>query len=71
MGNSFPSKEPSAVKIGLQTVFANRAIVFKNSDGSRGEFHNREVKQFLDSAGVKRFSTYNEETKASVFEAFQ
>ena len=67
-----PSKQPSAVKSGLQTLFSRMdQLPSKIQTDHGGEFHNREIKQFLDSVGVKHFSTFNEETKASVAERFQ
>ena len=57
------------MKIGLQELFARMEQLPVRIQSDRGgEFHNREVKQYLESKGIKLFSTFNEETKAAVVE---
>ena len=64
-----PSNKTSSVKIGLQELFARMEQLPARIQTDRGgEFHNREVKQYLESKGIKLFSTFNGETKPAVVE---
>ena len=57
------------MKIGLQELFAPMEQLPSRIQTDRGgQSHNREVKQYLESKGIKLFSTFDEETKAAVVE---
>ena len=66
---SFPTKQTFSVEIRLQELFARmKQLPVRIRTGRACDFHNREVKQYLESEGINRFSTFNQETKAAVFE---
>ena len=66
---SLSTNQPSSVKIGLQELFARmKQLPARIQTDRGGEFHNREVKQYLESKGIKLFSTFNGETKPAVVE---
>ena len=63
------NKSATSVSKALNGLFTDVQPLFLQTD--RGlEFYNRSVRGVLDRYGIQHFSTYNEETKASIVERF-
>ncbi|RLJ22609.1 hypothetical protein DJ031_00475 [bacterium endosymbiont of Escarpia laminata] len=65
------NKSATSVSKALEGLFTNDGVRPLLLQTDRGlEFFNRSVRDVLEKYGIQHFSTYNEETKASVVERF-